>query len=204
MNKKWVSSAYTKDTQTVERIQIKVNYYYDISSLATLIRTIGVDNVETKLVIPQLNSILKNAVGKYKAEELVQNRSLLQEMVETELRDSLGKNGVIVSAVNIENLDFEDSFERSVRDKVAAEQEALRVKNETAAKEEEAKQLVIAAEAEAAAKRVQADADAYAIQVIQEQLSASPEYINLIKAQNWNGVLPQVMGNSVNPFVSLD
>ena len=199
-----VTTAYTKDTQTVEGIQIKVNYYYDTSMLPDIIRTIGVANVETKLIIPQLNSILKNTVGKYKAEELVQNRSLLQESVESELRESLAKNGIVISAVNIENIDFEDSFEQTIRDKVAAEQEALRVKNETAAKEEEARQLVIAAEAEAEAKRIQADADAYAIKVIQEQLTASPEYIDLIRAQNWNGVLPQVMGENINPFVALD
>lgn len=198
------TTAYTKDTQTVERLQIKVNYLYDQSSLTQLIRTIGIENIESKLIIPQLNSILKNAVGKYKAEELVQNRSALQEQVEAELRTSLSEYGIIVSALNLENIDFEDSFEESIRAKVAAEQEALRVKNETAAKEEEARQLVIAAEAEAESKKIQAEADAYAIEVIQKQLQASPEYIQLQMVEKWNGEWPQVMGNTVNPFVTLD
>ena len=39
--------------------------------------------------------------------------------------------------------------------------------------------------------------------VVQEKLDKSPQYIEPIKAQNWDGVLPQVMGNSVNPFVTL-
>lgn len=198
------TTAYTKDTQTVENVQVKLNYQYDQSELSALIRTIGIDNVETKLIIPQLNSILKNAVGKYKAEELVQNRSALQEMVEDDLRESLAMNGIIVTALNIENIDFEDSFEEVIRQKVAAEQEALRVQNETVAKEEQAKQTVIAAQAEADSKKIEAEAEAYAIELIQKQLQASPEYIKLQMVEKWNGQWPQVMGNDINPFVVMD
>ena len=169
-------SAYTRDTQTVEGIEFTVNWSYDVSQLENIIQTIGLGNVESKLIVPQVNSVTKNATGKYKAEELVQNRSMLQEQVEAELRESFATYGINIHAFNIKNLDFEDSFEDVIRAKVAAEQEALRKQNETVAKEEEAKQLLIAAQAEADAKKLAADAEAYAIQVIQEQLSSSPEY----------------------------
>lgn len=198
------TTAYTKDTQTVEGLQVKLNYRYDQSELSNLIRNIGINNVESKLVVPQLNSALKNAIGNYKAEELVQNRSAVQEIVEEELRASLAEVGVTVTAFNIENIDFEDSFEEVIRQKVAAEQEALRVQNETVAKQEEAKQAVIAAEAEAESKRVAAEAEAYAIELIQKQLDASPEYIRLQMVEKWNGTWPEVMGNEINPFILMD
>ena len=198
------TTAYTKDTQTVEGLQVKLNYRYDQSELSNLIRNIGINNVESKLVVPQLNSALKNAIGNYKAEELVQNRSAVQEIVEEELRASLAEVGVAVTAFNIENIDFEDSFEEVIRQKVAAEQEALRVQNETVAKQEEAKQAVIAAEAEAESKRVAAEAEAYAIELIQKQLDASPEYIRLQMVEKWNGSWPEVMGNEINPFILMD
>ena len=198
------ASAYTKDTQTVENIQGKLNYQYDRSQLSDIIRNIGIKNVESKIIVPQVNSILKNAIGGFKAEDLVQNRSTLQEQVESELRTSLAQSGIIVTALNIENIDFEDSFEEVIRAKVAAEQEALRMRNETVAKEEQAKQTVIAAQAEADSQRVTAEAEAYAIKLIQEQLAASPKYIELKKVEKWNGEWPQIMGNSVNPFVTLD
>ena len=121
------TTAYTKDTQTVENIAIKVNYSYSTDKLDVLIRTIGVNNVESKLIMPQLNSVLKNEVGKYKAEELVQNRSALQESVEDSLRSNLEGYGVVVTALNIIDVDFEDSFEQTIREKVAAEQEAQKV-----------------------------------------------------------------------------
>ena len=195
--------AYTKDTQTVESIYVKVNYVYSTGMIDSLIRTVGVGNVESTLIVPNLNSILKNTIGKYKAEELIQNRSIAQELVEDELRGALEPYGVYITAVNLADIDFEDSFEQTIRDKVAAEQEALRVRNETAAKEEEAKQKVIAAQADADSKKLKADADAYAISVIQAELSKSPEYIDLQKIEKWNGVFPQVMGENINPFVAL-
>lgn len=196
-------SAYTRDTQTVEGVELTLNWSYDSSQLDSIIQTIGLGNVESKLIVPQVNSVTKNATGKYKAEELVQSRSVLQEQVEDELRESLSPYGIIVHAFNVKNLDFEDSFESVIRAKVAAEQEALRKKNETVAKEEEAKQLLIRAEADADAKKMAADAEAYAIEVIQAQLSASPEYTQLQMVEKWNGEWPQVMGNTVNPFVTL-
>ena len=198
------TSAYTRDTQTVESIQVKLNYMYDSSQLSNIIRTIGIDNVETKLIVPQVNSVLKNAIGGFKAEELVQGRSMLQEQVENELRSSLAKNGIIVTAFNIESIDFEDAFEQAVRLKVEAEQQALRAQNETVLREEEAKQRVIAAEAEAESKKIAAEAEAYAIELIQKQLSSSPQYIQLQMVEKWNGEWPEVMGNTVNPFVSLN
>ena len=197
------TTAYTKDTQTVENIAIKVNYSYSTDKLDVLIRTIGVNNVESKLIMPQLNSVLKNEVGKYKAEELVQNRSALQESVEDSLRSNLEGYGVVVTALNIIDVDFEDSFEQTIREKVAAEQEAQKVKNETVKKEELAKQEIIAAEANAQAKKIEADADAYAIKVVQEQLDKSPNYNDYIRAQAWDGHLPEVMDNTVNPFVTM-
>ena len=197
------ASAYTKDTQTVENIQGKLNYQYDRSQLSGIIRNIGIKNVESKIIVPQVNSILKNAIGGFKAEDLVQNRSSLQEQVESELRASLAQAGIAVTALNIENIDFEDSFEEVIRAKVAAEQEALRMRNETVAKEEQAKQTVIAAQAQADSQRVKAEAEAYAIKLIQEQLAASPKYIELKKVEKWNGEWPQIMGDTINPFVSL-
>ena len=69
---------------------------------------------------------------------------------------------------------------------------------------EEAKQIVIEAQAEADSQKLEADAQAYAIQVVQEQLKNSPDYIDYLKITNWNGVLPQVMSDGINPFLVLD
>ena len=198
------ANAYTKDTQTVEGIQTKLNYVYDRGELSNIIRNIGINNVESKLLIPQMQSIVKNEIGQYKAEDLVQNRTVVQESIEEKLRESLGQSGIIVVSFAIENLDFEDGFEEAIRAKVVAEQEALKMQNKTKEKEELARQMVIEAQAEAESQKIRADAEAYAIEAIQKQLQQSPEYIELQRVQKWDGKYPQVMGNSVNPFVALN
>lgn len=196
-------AAYTKDTQVVENLPVKITYMYDRSKLDYIIRNIGIKNVETTLIAPNVPSSSKNFVSKYKGEELTQNRSKLEAEVEESLREELGDYGIIITDYNIIDIDFEDNFEENIRLKVAAEVEAQTTKNKTATLEEQARQKVIQAQADADAQKVTADAEAYAIRVVQEQLDKSPQYIEFIKAQNWNGELPQVMGNSVNPFITI-
>jgi len=194
-------STYTKDTQTVDSLDIQVNYYYSKADLDTLIRSIGIKNVEPKLVMPNLTSVLKNEVGKYKAEELIANRSQLEMNIQKSLSDMLTKYGVIISRVSIQDIEFESAFEQVVEQKVAAEQKAMTVQNETIQKQEEAKQKVIAAQAEADAILVKAQAEAEANRLLNESLSG--ELLNYYKIQAWNGEFPQVMGNTVNPFVMM-
>ena len=198
------TNAYTKDSQTVESVEVKVNYRLNRAELLSLAQNIGVNNVSDKLIVPQVNTILKNAIGNYRAEDLIQNRQDLQESVETTMREDLSSYGVEVMAVSLVNIDFDDVFEEAVRAKIVAEQDALRAQNKTKEVEEQAKQAVIDAQAEADSKRLIADAEAYSIQVIQEQIANSPNYIELEKIKQWDGKLPQVSGNTVNPFVSLD
>ncbi len=198
------TDAYTSDTQTVNELMLKVNYCYDGTQLSDIIRTIGINNVETKLLVPNVAKIAKDEIGKVKAEMLVQNRSEVQNAIYESLKTTLEPSGIVVTAFAIENLSFDDAFEQSIQAKVIAAQDALKMQNKTAEKEEEAKQQVIAAQAEADSQKIKADAEAYAIKVVQEQIAQSPNYIEYLKISNWNGVLPQAIGTEVNPFIALD
>ena len=198
------TDAYTSDTQTVDNLGLKLNYYYDGTKLPEIIRSIGISNVETKLLVPNVAKISKDEIGKVKAEDLVQNRSDVQNAIYESLKKTLEPQGIIVTAFAIENLAFEDAFEQSIQAKVIAAQDALKMQNKTAEKEEEAKQKVIAAQADADSQKIKADAEAYAIQAVQEQLAKSPNYIDYLKVNNWDGVLPQAIGTEVNPFIAID
>ncbi len=198
------TDAYTSDTQTVDSLKLKLNYCYDATNLPNIIRSIGVPNVESKLLVPNVAKISKDEIGKVKAEDLVQNRSSVQNAIYESLKETLEGQGIIVTAFAIENLSFDDAFEQSIQAKVIAAQDALKMQNKTAEKEEEAKQKVIAAQAEADSQKIKADAEAYAIEVVQKQLTQSPNYIEYMKIMNWDGVLPQAIGTEVNPFIALD
>ena len=198
------ADAYTSDTQTVDTLSLKLNYYYDGTRLSEIIRTIGIANVETKLLVPNVAKISKDEIGKVKAEDLVQNRSTVQNAIYDSLKETLEPQGIIVTAFAIENLSFDDAFEQSIQAKVIAAQDALKMQNKTAEREEEAKQKVIAAQAEADSQKIKAEAEAYAIEVVQKQLADSPGYIDYLKIIQWDGTLPQAIGNEINPFFPLD
>lgn len=198
------ADAYTSDTQTVDTLQLKLNYCYDGTRLPEIIRTIGISNVETKLLVPNVAKISKDEIGKVKAEDLVQNRATVQNAIYESLKETLSPQGIVVTAFAIENLSFDDAFEQSIQAKVIAAQDALKMQNKTAEREEEAKQQVIAAEAEAESQKIKADAEAYAIEQVQKQLAESPSYIDYLKITQWNGVLPQAIGTDVNPFIALE
>ena len=198
------ADAYTSDTQTVDTLSLKLNYYYDGTRLPEIIRTIGITNVETKLLVPNVAKISKDEIGKVKAEDLVQNRSTVQNAIYNSLKATLEPQGIIVTAFAIENLSFDDAFEQSIQAKVIAAQDALKMQNKTAEREEEAKQQVIAAQAEADSQKIKADAEAYAIEVVQKQLADSPGYIDYLKIIQWDGVLPQAIGSEINPFIAID
>ena len=198
------TNAYTSDTQTVDQLSLKLNYCYDGTKLSEIIRSIGISNVETKLLVPNVAKIAKNEIGKVRAEDLVQSRSEVQNAIYESLKETLEPSGIIVTAFAIENLSFDAAFEQSIQAKVIAAQDALKMQNKTAEKEEEAKQKVIAAQAEADSQKIKADAEAYAIKAVQEQLATSPNYVDYLKINNWNGELPQAIGNEVNPFFALD
>lgn len=195
--------AYTSDTQTVQELKLKLNYSYDKSMLSEIIREIGINNVESKLLVQNVAKITKNEIGKVKAEELVQSRSDVQLRIENELTPLLAEKGIIVQSFAIENLSFDDAFESSIQAKVIAAQDALKMENKTREEEEKGKQTVIAAQAQADSVKLAADAQAYAIEVVQEKLENSPNYIEYLKITNWNGVLPQVLSDGVNPFLVL-
>lgn len=198
------ADAYTSDTQTVDTLQLKLNYCYDGSRLPEIIRTIGIANVENKLLVPNVAKISKDEIGKVKAEDLVQNRATVQNAIYDALKETLAPQGIIVTAFAIENLSFDEAFEQSIQAKVIAAQDALKMQNKTAEREEEAKQQVIAAKAEADSQKIKADAEAYAIEAVQKQLAESPNYIEYLKITQWDGVLPQAIGTEVNPFIPLD
>jgi hypothetical protein len=49
--------------------------------------------------------------------------------------------------------------------------------------------------------KAQADAEAYSIEVIQNQLAQAEAYLEYQKIQKWDGQLPMVMGDGVSPII---
>ena len=59
-------------------------------------------------------------------------------------------------------------------------------------------------EVEAKQKITQAQAEAESIKLVQEALSASPDYVEYIKWNKWDGKLPSVMGGNSDLLIGID
>jgi regulator of protease activity HflC (stomatin/prohibitin superfamily) len=128
----------------------------------------------------------KAVLSSHKAMDIIANRASISPEVEQAIKDAVDSDYFVsITAVVLTNIDFSDAFEKAVEDKMIAEQAKLKAEydNETkiAKAEADARALMIAAEAEAAANELLTKS-------LTEQVLESKFY------DKWDGKLPQVMG----------
>lgn len=192
--KDFKTEVYTKDIQKAT-ISYSVNYNLDKNRAHVMYKEVGQD-WEEKVMIPVLEGILKNVIGKWEATEVVENRDRATTDIVTQLKSVLQDRFVNVISFQIINIDYSDDFENAIEEKVKAEQDALTSKNKTVQVEEEAKQKVIAAQAEAKSMTIRAQA-----------LSQNKNLVEYEAVQKWNGELPNILMSSDKggiPFININ
>lgn len=209
--------AFSSDIQQVT-LYISVNYNVSPDNAFTLYQTVGEGYFDT-LIAPRINEDTKAIVSKYTAESLVANRDKLSNEILELLKNDISKYGVMISTINVENIDFTDSFEAAVEAKQVATQEKQKAQTQqdqqTMEAKQEAERKKIAAEAEADVVRTKADAEAYKIKTkadaeaeankkVAETLT--DDLIQYIQAQLWNGQLPStyVGGEGALPIIQTE
>ena len=182
--------AQSKDIQQA-RIVYVVNYNLQPENAPKMWRTVGRDYVSV-VVMPTVEGIVKDTIGKWNAQDIVANREKVASEVLFKLNEKLGPKYINVSDFQITEIQYSQAFEQAIESKVTAEQEALKAKNKTVQVQEEARQKIIASEAEAKSMAIRAQA-----------LTQNKNLVEYEAVQKWDGKLPQyMMGNSV-PFVNL-
>ena len=195
---------------------VSINWTVDKSSAMDLfIRYGGLDQFENRILDPKLRSSAKAAISRFSASEIIRNRQAAVGEIMTEMTNSLEGFPVTVNSPQIENIGLPDTYLEAVQEKERARENAEREKHKLEQQRLIALQAVNSAEANAEAKRLEADAEAYrviteataeadAIRLVNEQLSRSPLYVDLVRAKRWDGVLPQTaLGESVGAFLSI-
>ena len=184
------TTSYTSDVQTAV---LEYVFTYDLNpeTVHVLYETVGRD-YESKKVVPILNDVLKDVIGKWQAQDLVSNRDKARLDVLAALNERLDKRFFSNITFQIINIDYSDNFEQAIENKVIAEQEAQRAANNTVRIKEEAQQKIITAKAEAEAMQIKAEA-------LQKNKGLT-EYEAVLR---WDGKLPQyMMGNAV-PMIQM-
>ena len=183
-------NSYTRDVQTSE-VEYTINYDLVRENVSKLMKNVG-DDYHNRIVVPFIQSAMKESFGNFAATEIVENRDAVRRQIETTLQETLDRNYFMNIRFQITNIDFDDQFETAIKEKQVAEQNALKAKNVTIQVEEQAKQTKIKAQAEAEAMAIKAAA-----------LEKNQKLVEYEAVQKWNGQMPQYMlGNSV-PFIGL-
>lgn len=175
------TAVYTKDVQQAQ-IRYALNYSLDAPASVKMYTEVG--GYWAEKLIPQIvTSSMKNVIGQWAAMDLIANRLKAQTGIEEMIASDLKPRGITVTNFSLTNIDFQDQFEQAVEAKVVAVQSAEMAKNQTVQIEEQAKQRVIAAKA-----------DAEAMQIKNEALSKNQALIMYEAVQKWDGELPRIVG----------
>ena len=184
------TSTYTSDIQTAD---LEYTFTYDLNpeNIHILYEKVGLD-YEAKAILPSLNDVLKDVIGKWQAQELVANRDKARVDVVAGLQERLDRRFFQNITFQFINIDYSDKFEGAIEDKVIAEQKAQEAVNNTKRIKEEAEQKLISDKAEAEAMEIKSEA-----------LSKNKGLTEYEAVQKWDGKLPQYMLGNSTPFVNL-
>lgn len=179
------TAAYSSDAQTME-VAMTLQYQVmpdKVVDIATQYGTLDVLQGRIQAIVTEK---AKAVLSSHTAMDIIANRATISPEVEQAIKAAIGENYFVsINTVVLTNIDFSDAFEKAVEDKMIAEQAKLKAEydNETkiAKAEADAKALMIAAEAEAAANELLTKS-------LTEQVLESKFY------EKWDGKLPQVMG----------
>ena len=187
-----VTMAQSKDIQQA-KITYVINYNLQPDNAPKMWRKVGKNYVDI-IVMPTVEGILKDVIGKWNAQDIVANRERVASEILNKLQVELSKNYIDVTGFQITNIDYSKAFEEAIESKVTAEQDALKAKNQTVKVQEEARQKIIAAEAEAKSMAIRSQA-----------LAQNKNLVEYEAVKKWDGKLPETMlgGNSV-PFINLN
>jgi regulator of protease activity HflC (stomatin/prohibitin superfamily) len=185
------TEAFTIDTQKVS-VKYAVTYYPKPSSIAELYKVAGKDWAST--LLPQVViGVMKDAIGTYKADDIVGKREATAMMAQKKIQEALASRNVVITRLDLVNINFADEYEKAVEEKAKAVQQALAEKNRTVQVNEQALQKITTAKAEAESMRIKTAA-----------LSQNKALVQYEIAQKWDGKLPSiVMGNGNIPMINI-
>ncbi|MEP0366176.1 MAG: prohibitin family protein [Cyclobacteriaceae bacterium] len=137
-------------------VDITLRFHPMYDSIGEIYETFQRDYV-TRLVIPEVRSTVRQAMGRYTAEEIfASKRSEVETSIKTETEEILGApgNNVVMRALLIRSIKLPDQIRVAIENKLKQEQEALAYQFRLDKEKSEAERKRIAAEGEAAANKI--------------------------------------------------
>ena len=156
------TQAYSKDAQTMS-IAMNVQYKIDESKVIDIANQYGTIDMLANRIESIATEKTKATLSSYSAMNIIETRSTISPLVEQTIKDAVDEEYCVeIVAVVLTNIDFSEAFEKTVEDKMIAEQEKLKAEYEKATAIVNAEKELEVAKLEAQAKIEKAKADAEA------------------------------------------
>lgn len=153
--------------------------------------------VRDSFIKPNIISWTKEVVARYKVSDILgSERANVNVALSEYLGDKFKPYGITVSNVSLINITVDEETQKAINAKITAQQnaETQAINNQTEIDKAaaEAKVKLTNAQAEADAQKIKAEAEAAANKKLAESLT--PELIEKLRYEKWNGELPDYMG----------
>lgn len=197
----------TSDGKTV-RVNLEFSYRFDEAKVAeTFVMFKGKSGevVKDTFIKPKVIAWTQEVSAKYPVTDIFgDKRTEINAELDVYLRDKFMEYGIIIDTVNFTDISVDEETAAAIQKKVTAQQELelATIEAETAKIQAEnnkevarisAEKMLIDSEAKAQAIIIAAEAEAEANRMIIESLT--PELIEKIKYEKWDGKLPTVSGS---------
>lgn len=200
----------TSDTQPV-KVSMTVRYSISPDKVAEVYEKYSHTGDLSSYVQTATQEVFKAVTAKYTAPDLISQREKVSSDIRSNLKQKLAIYGAQVINIDMRNFSFGADYMHAINEKVTQEQLRLGAENKLKTVESEQKQKVAIAEAEASALKAKADGEAYAnlkvataqadaLKIQNSALTQSKDVLELRrievemkKAENWDGKLPQNM-----------
>ena len=171
-------------------IDLTVQYRLNPANAPQTIATWGL-SWEEKLINAVVREVVRNVIGRYKAEELPVKRNEIAALIEQEIRkkiDSFKNKPVFLESVQLREINLPPKIKEQIERVQIAKQEAERMKYEVEKAKQEAEKRAAQARGEAEAKKIRAQGEAERIMIeakakaqanIEIGKSVTPELIRL-------------------------
>ena len=185
-----------KDLQIVN-ITMSINYQIKPDKVTELYAKVGKD-YSNIILNPALQSSLKASMAQFTAEEMITKRAEVSNTITKELNESLD-NYFLISAVNLENIDFTEEYNKAIEAKTTNQQKAEAEKAKLEITKVQNEQKINTAEAEAKVRELQSKS------VTDKSLEQLRLEIQRELIQKWNGQFPTTMlGDNPNMLFNLN
>lgn len=162
----------SSDSQTIE-LELEINYRLDGEKLGSIYQNIQ-GNIEETILYNVVVDTSKAELGKFRIEDIARNRESLRRSILDTLYSRMKTQYIEITNVSITNVDFSEQYEKSIEDKLTAEQRALEAKNKK--------------------EQVRYESEAKAIENQKLGETITPMVLKQKFIEKWDGKFPNYMG----------